>query len=317
MKLRTRTALTALLAFVAAALCVSPGQAGRRPIRAPREPFASLIPAQPLSDSAWLYSGMTQNRRYRLAPEASLPWLERYVRPAQNHTPDWRRFWYGRYGVTSWRISPALSWAPASGAAEPGVPAVAAARPCPSWQAPRAITVFRYAGESDHFALIDCDGAIANEALDRLSVLARPPEVPRPELPLPVEPLAGDEWLPRVRLLDPRLLWVVQQIADAFPAHALVLMSGYREGGHSGLHQKGRALDLYVRGVPNEALFALCKRLRDVGCGYYPENHFVHVDVRPYATGQVLWIDVSRPGEPSRYVDGWPGVAEPGSVWLG
>ena len=108
----------------------------------------------------------------------------------------------------------------------------------------------------------------------------------------------------------------MQQVAQAFPRRAIILFSGYRDG-HSGLHQQGRALDLAVHGVPNSELFAVCKSLRDVGCGYYPENKFIHVDVRPYATGHVLWVDASRPGTPSRYVDGWPGVAEPGEVWLG
>ena len=103
-----------------------------------------------------------------------------------------------------------------------------------------------------------------------------------------------------------------KRVIDAYDE----LYSGYREG-HSGLHLHGRALDLAVHGVPNSELYAVCKSLRDVGCGYYPENKFVHVDVRPFATGHVLWVDVSRPGQPSRYVDGWPGVAEPGEVWLG
>jgi hypothetical protein len=63
--------------------------------------------------------------------------------------------------------------------------------------------------------------------------------------------------------------------------------------------------------VPKEAVFAVCRRLRDVGCGYYPENRFIHLDVRAYGTGHVAWVDASKPGEPSRYVDGWPGVLSP------
>jgi hypothetical protein len=94
-------------------------------------------------------------------------------------------------------------------------------------------------------------------------------------------------------------------------------MSGYRTDGHSGLHGKGRALDLYVRGVTNEDLFAVCRTLRDAGCGYYPYNNFIHLDVRPFGTGRVAWVDVSQPGEKSEYVDGWPGVLASGSAWLG
>ena len=283
--------------------------------KAPRVDFSALVPAPRPNETTWVTSGLTRNRRYELSNELALPWIERYVRPALNHVPDWKRFWRGRYGASAWRIAPTLSWSIAD-VPEPDAASIVPSRPCPRWQAPKPVTVMRYAGESDRFPLLDCDGAIAPEAIDRLSVLARPPDVPRPELPLPLEAVAGDEWLPHVRLLDPRLVWVVQQIARAFPGRAIVLMSGYREA-HSGLHQQGRALDLRVHGVPNSEVFALCKSLRDVGCGFYPENSFVHVDVRPYATGHVLWVDVSKPGTPSVYVDGWPGVADPGEVWLG
>ena len=314
----------------------------------------SLTPLQPLDDTAWVLSGLSQSQRYRLTPSETLPWIERYVRPSQNHTPEWRRYWDGRYGQRSWRIGPTFRWGNDADASwEPSgdielrelsrvepvslegidvaplwplevanLPApeqvsITKAAPCPRWRTPRPLTVMRYAGESDSFALLDCDGAVSADALDRLSVRARPPAVPRPELPLPLEPEAGDEWLPEVRLLDPRLVWLVQQLGQAFPGRAIVIYSGYRRDAHSGFHQKGRALDLQVYGVPNEQVFAFCRSLRDVGCGYYPENKFVHVDVRPYGTNRVLWVDVSAPGAPSRYVDGWPGVLEPGVGWLG
>jgi hypothetical protein len=69
-------------------------------------------------------------------------------------------------------------------------------------------------------------------------------------------------------------------------------------------------------GVPTAALFQVCQKLADVGCGYYPNNKFVHVDVRRPGSGHPFWIDVSGPGEPSRYVDSWPGVIEGGGlVW--
>jgi hypothetical protein len=49
-----------------------------------------------------------------------------------------------------------------------------------------------------------------------------------------------------------------------------------------------------------------------VGCGYYPNGKFVHFDIRYRGSG--LWVDASSPGEPSRYVNGWPGVVENGRV---
>jgi hypothetical protein len=84
------------------------------------------------------------------------------------------------------------------------------------------------------------------------------------------------------------------------------------------MHSEARAMDINVMGIPNTALFQLCQKLPDVGCGYYPNNKFVHVDVRRPGSGHPFWIDVSSPGEPSRYVDGWPGVVEAGGlVWAG
>ena len=67
-----------------------------------------------------------------------------------------------------------------------------------------------------------------------------------------------------------------------------------------------------VQGVENEELLALCHELPDVGCGYYPNGKFVHFDIR--FRGRGLWVDAAAPGEPSRYVDGWPGVVERGRV---
>jgi hypothetical protein len=197
-------------------------------------------------------------------------------------------------------------------APEPELAGVSQRKYCPRWRAPRAVSVARYDGaEWARQPLVDCAGAIAPDALDRLSALARPPATPKPELPLPLEPdsAASDgEWLPRVKLLHPRVIWAVQKIAEAFPNRTIFIMSGYRRDAHGSYHQKGRALDLYVTGVDNADLFRFCRTLNDVGCGFYPNNKFVHVDVRPFGTHRVAWVDVSEPGEPSRYVASWPGV---------
>ncbi|MCB9605372.1 MAG: DUF882 domain-containing protein [Polyangiaceae bacterium] len=196
-------------------------------------------------------------------------------------------------------------------------------RPCAAWEpTPREITIGRYGAETDRFLLLECDGSIAPEALDRLSVMARPPGVERPSLPLPVEPDAeavkDGEWLHGVKLLHPRVLWLLNKLALAYPGHPIYLISGYRRDAHGSYHKKGRALDLFMSGVPNEDLFKYCHKLKDVGCGYYPNHNFIHVDVRPFGSGHPFWVDVSGPGEPSRYVDGWPGVIESGGLsWAG
>jgi len=197
-------------------------------------------------------------------------------------------------------------------APEPDFLGISPRKSCPPWKLPRAVSVVRYDGaEYTRMPLVDCAGAIAADALDRLSVLARPPATPKPEMPLPLEPdeaAPGGEWLPRVKLLHPRLIWAVQKIAEAFPNRSIFIMSGYRRDAHGSYHQKGRALDLYVTGVDNADLFRFCHTLNDVGCGFYPNNKFVHVDVRPYGTHRVAWVDVSEPGAPSEYVTSWPGI---------
>jgi hypothetical protein len=198
-------------------------------------------------------------------------------------------------------------------------------KPVRDWRCRRRpVQVVRYGGEIDTFLLVRCDGSVAPEALDRLSIMARPPDAPDPGDLLPDEPdpVAWQhlEWVPQVRVLHPRLLWVLQRIADAFPWRPIHIMSGYRpreesasRRGHNSLHSEGRAVDIVVVGIPNAALFKFCRTLADVACGYYPNSKFVHVDIRRPATGHPYWIDVSGPGEPSRYVDSWPGVVEPGA----
>jgi len=197
-------------------------------------------------------------------------------------------------------------------APEPDFFGITQRQTCPRWKAPKPVSVVRYDGaEYTRMALVDCDGAIAPDALDRLSVLARPPATPKPDMPLPLEPdeaAPGGEWLPRVKLLHPRLIWVVQKIAEAFPNRSIFIMSGYRPDAHASNHQKGRALDIYVTGVANVDLFRVCHTLNDVGCGFYPNSKFVHVDVRPYGTHRVAWVDISEPGRPSEYVTSWPGL---------
>ena len=99
----------------------------------------------------------------------------------------------------------------------------------------------------------------------------------------------------------------------------IYIVSGYRpEAPRTSLHHRGRALDLFVHGVKNESLFRYCRTLRDVGCGYYPNSPFVHVDVRPFGSPAVYWVDVAGPGEPAQYVDSCPGVVEGGALkWAG
>jgi hypothetical protein len=277
------------------------------PLTASRPSFGSI------SDTAWLTAGVEGKRGFRLAPPATL--LGRYLRPWENHTPEWRAFREGAYGLAP---APTLTWR-LTDAPEPAALPVLVSRPCPRWMSPRALTVVRYGGEAEHLPLFDCDGGIAPDVIDRLSILARAPGTERPELPLPEQAESGNpgEWLPGIHLLDPRLVWALGKLGAAFPGKRLVIMSGYRPDAHTSYHRRGKAIDVYVDGVDNATVFGVCRKLHDVGCGYYPNNLFLHVDVRAFGEGKVAWVDVSLPGEPSRYVDGWAGVLGSGDAWMG
>lgn len=207
--------------------------------------------------------------------------------------------------------------APAELAAPAWLP-FATFRRCAPWQEPRAVTFLRHGAESDTFPLLSCDGAVAPEALDRLSVMARPEQTERPPLPLPLEAQADaaarGEWVPNVKLLHPRLVWAIAQLAAAFPWRPLYVVSGYRPGSHRSQHQLGTALDVEVVGAKRERVWRVCHTLPGVACGFYPNHGFIHVDVRDVGVERPFWIDVSAPGEPSEYVDSWPGIAESGGL---
>ena len=351
------------VAAVVLAGLLATSSAAALPLRAGAPaPLSTWQPSRPLTTSSWMVAHIGEpDTRFSLPTDQRL--LERFLNPAVERTPEWTRFWRGRFGPGSYEphiplswsatscepvrassheyevrldapelrsvpLDPpelsdaelvptwALKWAPAPELAT----AFAPKRACPPWKTPRAVTIARYGAEHDTFTLLECDGSVAADALDRLSVLARPPRAPRPELPLPLEPELNvhGEWLPQVKVLHPRLIWVVEQIARAFPNRLIYIVSGYRRDAHTSFHFKGRALDLSVLGIPKQKLFEKCHELRDVGCGYYPHHDFVHVDVRPFGTGHPVWIDVSKPGERSRYVDSWPGVVASGALeWAG
>jgi hypothetical protein len=325
-------------AAVAASLCLASGAAhGLRPLRAMGAP---LWPGSPLPPPMPLPPRSIELRD----PLLDVFGFDRFTTPSQERPSSGWAFRDGRYGVGSWQLLPRLSLgvtggeptelaAPSPALVSPllggpatlrlslaamTLPGVAAGKPCLT----RAVAFVRFGGESDRFSLLGCDGSIAPDALDRLSVLARPAKAERPALPLPEDPepdaASAGEWVEHVRLLSPRLVWAIEEVAKAFPHRTIYIISGYRPGGHGGLHAQARAIDLFVMNVANERVYKVCRGLPDMGCGYYPNNKFVHIDVRPHGTGKAYWVDTSGPGEPSHYVDAWPGVEKGGAaVWRG
>jgi len=103
--------------------------------------------------------------------------------------------------------------------------------------------------------------------------------------------------------IEPRLIHLIAAVSNHFGSRRIEIISGFRpysplqHTSHSN-HNIGKAVDFRVAGVPNEVVRDYCRTLREVGCGYYPNSTFVHLDVRDTSS---FWIDYSRPGEPPRY----------------
>jgi uncharacterized protein YcbK (DUF882 family) len=103
--------------------------------------------------------------------------------------------------------------------------------------------------------------------------------------------------------IEARLIALVGVLSNHFGSRKIEVVSGFRPytptqyTPHSN-HNHGKAIDFRVIGVPNEVVRDFCRTLRNVGCGYYPNSTFVHMDVRE---SSAFWIDFSKPGEPPRY----------------
>ena len=201
----------------------------------------------------------------------------------------------------------------ATHAAAPAV--TTAARPEPK-QPPKppclreAVSVTRGI-EEDRFALTMCDGSVAPDAVDHLSILARPGGVLRPAAPFALlAKVPGPDTVPGIKRVDPRLVDRLQHVVDHYTRGTTIpkvhVISGYRPTSAGSFHATARALDFRMDGVSNEELVAFCRSLPDTGCGYYPNSSFIHLDVRDAGTGHVTWIDASGPGESPRYVAAWP-----------
>jgi uncharacterized protein YcbK (DUF882 family) len=104
--------------------------------------------------------------------------------------------------------------------------------------------------------------------------------------------------------IHPTLLRLLTRVSDHFGGRPIYVISGYRSAvahrhtREGSRHTMGRAIDFRIAGVPNAALRDYCRRLGNVGVGFYPRSTFVHLDVRDKPT---YWVDWSRPGEAPRY----------------
>lgn len=137
--------------------------------------------------------------------------------------------------------------------------------------------------ESVKISLTYCNGKVYEKGRKELSFLAR-------DLPSN-----------KVKLLNPRLIQLLQKIANHYKGKRIEIISGYRgpKPGHEKSHHvKGKAIDFRIAGISNKELFYYLKKFKNVGTGYYPNSIFVHLDVREK---NGIWVDWSGPGEPPRY----------------
>jgi uncharacterized protein YcbK (DUF882 family) len=103
--------------------------------------------------------------------------------------------------------------------------------------------------------------------------------------------------------VDPRLVTLVGMVSNHFGGATIEVVSGYRaykptQYTPQSNHNYGKAIDFRLHGVNNEALRDFCRSLRSAGCGYYPNDSFIHLDVRD---AKAYWVDVSHRGEPPKY----------------
>ncbi len=156
--------------------------------------------------------------------------------------------------------------------------------PPPCFKAP--VTLYRVqTQESATVSLCYCNGRPNPDGLDQVSRLAR--------------------YLPKnkVKKLNPRLLEMLQAVADKYPRRRIEIVSGFRQKRQpksESRHTIGYALDFRVDGVRNVALRDFVRSFNDAGVGYYPNSVFVHMDVREPGK-RAFWCDYSRPGEPALY----------------
>ncbi|MSP25485.1 MAG: DUF882 domain-containing protein [Myxococcales bacterium] len=103
--------------------------------------------------------------------------------------------------------------------------------------------------------------------------------------------------------IDRRLIKLLAEMSDHFGGRRIEIVSGFRpyspkQFTRNSRHNHGQAIDFRIIGVPNITLYEHCLSYDKVGCGYYPNSHFIHLDVREFKT---RWVDYSRPGQPPSY----------------
>lgn len=105
-------------------------------------------------------------------------------------------------------------------------------------------------------------------------------------------------------IAHPRLVRQLPLISDRFGGRRVMIVSGYRPhrralGPLPNRHAQGYAVDLRVEGVPSSEVFAFCRTLANVGCGYNPRADYVHIDVRPESEQWTYRARTGTQGDPN------------------
>lgn len=166
----------------------------------------------------------------------------------------------------------------------------------PGAKEPVPVRVKGYSAQPIHFVRVWNNAQVTTRLLNKAGKLL-------PDARRKVSALAGARTKTKrvkTRLLNPRLLQMVQRVAERWPGQTVEIVSGYRPRmrGRESRHSQAKALDFRVRGVPNRELYEFCKELPNSGCGYYPNSVFVHMDTREKSA---TWVDYSAPGERAKY----------------
>lgn len=105
--------------------------------------------------------------------------------------------------------------------------------------------------------------------------------------------------------INDRLIRMLVKVSEHFGNKPVRVVSGFRPYTPSqytphSRHNSGHAVDFSIPGVSNTQLRDYCRTLANVGCGFYPNSSFVHMDVRE---ASAYWVDFSGPGQAPRYSD--------------
>jgi hypothetical protein len=103
--------------------------------------------------------------------------------------------------------------------------------------------------------------------------------------------------MPRSHPIAPRLLDLMYRAMRHFQVPMVHVVSGYRKDRAGSRHTQGRAVDMVLPGVQNDALAEYVRSFGYCGVGIYTNSGFVHLDVREKS---YFWLDHSLPGERSR-----------------